>query len=479
MNPNSLDAGGRDSAATDELTQANPVARRAFLGGTAAAVAGGVLAGCTTPPSAATPAAPVASVRGAYDPTTFTGPGIEAQSGTAIYRLPRDHAMHGGPWYRGAEYQETNYFTGFFTDKKSGRPFSLFFCWSVYGWDAKLQRPLWVALYALTDIERKKFVQSVHLMPGAVTTRGSGPDVADRDFFADYTIGKAADGSSGAFAYRSADESWRWMADVPNPSTRVPNSAFYMDVRAKVVKPGYHCPVPGGFTVEGLPTELTDTKANPFTGAGLSWYIIAPCMQTTATVRCEDMDLELEGQVYYEHQWGRIRIPGMEQARYFWGWARLDSGEILNWRTYRDVKTGRYVPSDPANRFNVVRPDGSVQYFSGPAFTYEPSRSWKSPVTGVEYPIYGTMKTPLGDFFCEPVVDVAEAQLMNGGMWEGAARLRKDGPNGPYVGRSFCEHMWAPFDSAVGKDIPYDSTITARRDLSLPTGSDYRQYIKW
>jgi hypothetical protein len=126
-----------------------------------------------------------------------------------------------------------------------------------------------------------------------------------------------------------------------------------------------------------------------------------------------------------------------------------------------------------------VRPDGSVQYFSGPAFTYEPSRSWKSPVTGVEYPIYGTIKTPLGDFFCEPVVDVAEAQLMNGGMWEGAARLRKDNANGPYVGRSFCEHMWAPFDSAVGKDIPYDPAITARRDLTLPDGQDYRQYIKW
>jgi hypothetical protein len=475
IRPDGADPEGRP--ATDALT------RRGFIGGTAATVAGGVLSGCAaSQPAATTPmtaTTPTSRVSGAYDPATFTGPGIESQSGTAIYRLPRDHAMHGGPWYRGAEYQETHYFTGFFNDKKSGKPFSLFFCWSVYGWDEKLKRPLWVALFALTDIERKKFYQSVHVMPGAVTTRGSGPDVADRDFFADYVMGKAADDSSGAFAYRSADESFRWMADVPKPSTRVPNSAFFMDVRANVVKPGFHCPVPGGFTVEGLPTVLTDTKANPFTGAALSWYIIAPCMQTTARVRCEDLDLELEGQVYYEHQWGRIRIPGMEQARYFWGWARLDSGEILNWRTYRDVSTGQYVPSDPANRFNVVRPDGSVQYFSGPAFTYEPLKSWKSPVTGVEYPIYGLMKTPLGNFFCEPVVDVAEAQLLNGGMWEGAARLRKDSATGPYVGRSFCEHMWAPFDSPVGKDIPYDSNVTARRDLALPAGSDYRQYIKW
>ena len=463
---------------TAEATEPTP-ARRGFMGGAAATVVGSVLAGCAT----AQPSVPVAGAaaggRGRIDPGTFSGPGIETEAGTAIYRLPRDHAMHGGTWYRGAEYQETHYFTGFFNDRKTGRPFSLFYCWSVYGWDARAGRPLWVALYALTDIERKKFVQAVHVMPGMLTTAGSGPDVTDRHFFTEYLFGRADDGSSGAFSYRAADESWRWMADVPKPSTRVANSAFFMDARARMMKPGYHCPVPYGFTQEGLPTDLRDTKANPFTGAGLSWYVIAPCMQMTAQVRCEDMDLDLEGQVYYEHQWGRIRIPGMEQARYFWGWARLENGDIINWRTYRDVKTGQYVPSDSANRFNIVRADGSVQYHMGPAFTYEPLKAWISPVTGVAYPIYGLMKTPVGNFFCEPVVDAAEAQLLNGGMWEGAARLRRDSATGPYVGRAFCEHMWAPFDSPVGKDIPYDPRITARRDLDLPDAADYMQYIRW
>lgn len=456
-----------------------PAPRRVFLGSTAAAVAGGVLGGCATaqPAAPAARAAPVA--RGAYDPATFTGPGIESQSGTAIYRLPRDHSLHGGPWYRGAEYQETNYWTGFFNDRKTGKPFSVFFCWSVYGWDAKLNRPLWVALFSMTDIERKKFVQCVHVMPGMLTGRGSGPDVADRDFFTDYTIGKGADDSTGAFSYRASDESWRYAVDVPKPSARVPNSPFFMDATAKVVKPGYQCPVPYGFTQEGLPTELGDTKANPFTGAALSWYVIAPVIEMNIKIRCEDMDLDLVGQAYYEHQWGRIRIPGMEQARYFWGWARMDNGDILNWRTYRDAKSGRFMAGDSANRFNIVRPDGSVQYWMGPAFSFEPQRGWKSPVTGVEYPLYGLMKTPVGNFWTEPVVDVAEAQLLNGGMWEGAARLRKDGPDGPVVGRSFNEHMWAPFDSPVGKDIPYDASITARRDLALPAASDFRPFVKW
>jgi predicted secreted hydrolase len=457
------------------------LSRRSFLSAAGAASIAGVL---VSPAEAAVGKAtkPAAKARsGKIDPRNFTGPGIEAESGTAIYRLPRDHAMHGGKWYHGAEYQETNYFTGFFTDRKTNKPYSLFFCWSVYGWDAKLGRPLWVALFALTDIERKKFVQAVHVMRGELTTAGSGANVPDKEFFTEYLLGKAADQSEGAFSYRHEGEAWRFMSSVPTPSPQMPgdNKPYFMDVRAKVAKPGYQCPVPYGFTQEGAGTDVTNNLANPFTGASLSWYVIAPCMEMTAKLKCDDMDLDLVGQAYYEHQWGRIRIPGMEQARYFWGWARLDDGRILNWRTYRDAKTGKYVPEDSANRFNVVNPDGRMQYFMGPAFVYEPKKMWKSPFTGVEYPVYGLMTTPVGKFYCEPVADNAEAQLLNGGMWEGAVRLRKDGPDGPVIGRSFCEHMWAPFDSAVGKDIPYDPKITGRRDGHMIEQSDYRRYTSW
>ncbi len=389
--------------------------------------------------------------------------------------------MHGGEWYAGAEYQETNYFTGFFNDKKTGDPYSVFFCWSVYGFDAKLGRPIWVALFALTDIKRATFSQCVMPMPNNLVANGSGPDVAAKDFFAEYILEKNAEGNEGVFSYKSEGEQWRWMANVPVPNPKLPgdNKPFFMDAHAKVVKPGYQSPVPSGFTQEGLGTDVTDNLTNPFTGAGLSWYIIAPCMQMEVKIQCDGMDLDLEGQIYYEHQWGRIRIPGMEQARYFWGWARMEDGRILNWRTYRDVNTGEYVPGDSANRFNIVYPDGRMQYFMGPAFTYEPYKFWKSPVTGVEYGLYGKMTTPVGVFYTEPVTEVAEAQLLNGGMWEGAARLHADSPDGPVVAWSFNEHMWAPFDSAVGKDIPYDPAITGRRFTQLPEQEDYKNYIHW
>jgi len=36
-----------------------------------------------------------------------------------------------------------------------------------------------------------------------------------------------------------------------------------------------------------------------------------------------------------------------------------------------------------------------------------------------------------------------------------------------------------PFDSPVGKDIPYKHSITARRDSLLHAPSDYKQFIHW
>jgi hypothetical protein len=226
--------------------------------------------------------------------------------------------MHGGTWYRGAEYQETNYFTGFFTDRNTGKPYSVFFCWAVYGWDNRVNRPVWVSLFSMTDIEGKRFYQCVHPMQGSLTATGSASDAPAEEFFANYELAEDAGGNSGVFSYAKKGESWRWAATVATPTDRLPNQTpFSIDVRANVQKPGYQCPVPYGFTQEGLGTNVADNLANPFTAAALSWYIIAPCQQATMTLKLADMDLDLEGQLCHEHQWGRIRIPGMEQARYF------------------------------------------------------------------------------------------------------------------------------------------------------------------
>jgi hypothetical protein len=48
----------------------------------------------------------------------------------------------------------------------------------------------------------------------------------------------------------------------------------------------------------------------------------------------------------------------------------------------------------------------------------------------------------------------------------------------PVVERSFCEFMWAPLDSPLGKDIPYDPAITASPSAGLREARGIRTYTK-
>lgn len=44
---------------------------------------------------------------------------------------------------------------------------------------------------------------------------------------------------------------------------------------------------------------------------------------------------------------------------------------------------------------------------------------------------------------------------------------------------SLIAFTWAPFDSAVGKDIPSEPSITARRNTPLPSPDKFAKLIDW
>lgn len=82
---------GREPLAdTDRATNS---ARRSFLSGTAATVAGSLVAGCASPQAA--PSAAAVAARSTFDPATFTGPGIESETGTANPAVAVGPGQHG------------------------------------------------------------------------------------------------------------------------------------------------------------------------------------------------------------------------------------------------------------------------------------------------------------------------------------------------------------------------------------------------
>lgn len=52
--------------------------------------------------------------------SAFVGPGVESVTGQAVYSLPRDHAWHGGSFYKSNDFNEWHYITILGRDVNTG-----------------------------------------------------------------------------------------------------------------------------------------------------------------------------------------------------------------------------------------------------------------------------------------------------------------------------------------------------------------------
>jgi hypothetical protein len=73
-------------------------------------------------------------------PPPFAGPGVETQTGQAVYQLPRDHAWHGGAFYQTNDYNEWHYITALGRDVETGERISVFWVPLARGWMAQAER---------------------------------------------------------------------------------------------------------------------------------------------------------------------------------------------------------------------------------------------------------------------------------------------------------------------------------------------------
>ena len=95
--------------------------------------------------------------------------------------------------------------------------------------------------------------------------------------------------------------------------------------------------------------------------------------------------------------------------------------------------------------FRMRDKDGKAQ-FAPPGVAFEPLRTWKSPRTGVEYPVAMKVLTKDGELRREPLMDDQEldARASTGTIyWEGAVTAFKDKTP---VGKGYLEltGYWRP-----------------------------------
>jgi hypothetical protein len=153
-----------------------PTSHRDFLrSGTANMAAGAIVGIGTQGPALAQTAGANASTQ-----PPVGGPGIETQSGQTIYRLPRDHACHGGAFHQSNEYNEWHYITALGRDIKTGRRISAFRVALAQGRTASEGRPLHNVLFAFHNLDTGEFRTSLSYVTGPLKTEGSASAGGER-----------------------------------------------------------------------------------------------------------------------------------------------------------------------------------------------------------------------------------------------------------------------------------------------------------
>ncbi|MDC7238949.1 MAG: hypothetical protein PQJ50_01185, partial [Spirochaetales bacterium] len=219
-----------------------------------------------------------------------------------LYQLPHDHRFHRGSTYIHNDYNEWQYFTVLGTDKKTGDEISVFICPFTQGWNANHDGRSNPFYFALTNLNTGEFYSANTLFEGDYTGVAGDPD--SDDFFFEYHIS----GSTGELTimYDYATETWRYIghSDVDNAD----NTPYSFDVTYTVEAPGYIPAAYHGLENIGWDSVGPGYRHNPETMAGLTRYIQVPrAVVTEGTVTVGGREYDIEGDVWYEHQWGNFR----------------------------------------------------------------------------------------------------------------------------------------------------------------------------
>jgi hypothetical protein len=355
----------------------------------------------------------------------WNAPGILTEP-QPLYTLPKDHMYHGGPTYFTNDFTEWHYISILGKNLENGHDVSIFWATLCTGWSEADQRPFINSLVSYHDFETLEFKSALTGYMGPLQSEAGDYNAPD------FSFRYAVDGEESGYstAYTHADETWKFTGRSSLQSeAAVP---FDLDATAQLRFPGYVPMAYWGFESIGIDPQQ---RQNPETMFGLTYYY-AGDMDVNANITIDGATHQVEGRGWFERQWGNFR--NTEQYKYFWGYARLDSGDLITWRFYNGPQAFMD-PHPEVSRFMVLKADGTREYAFGPAVTYTPTKTWESPVSGKNYPWWGVLDCPVGKFYVGPTTPEQESIGLAGAFIEGVMQFREGSPDGPVVGTGFVE----------------------------------------
>jgi len=186
------------------------------------------------------------------------------------------------------------------------------------------------------------------------------------------------------------------------------------------------------------PPTLHDTDGwIDFGPAGGSYYYSRTAMDATGTLTIGDRALKIEGNAWFDHQWGDfISVGG---GGWDWFAVNLDDGTDLTMSLVREAD-GSY----PLVYGTLVEPDGATRHLPPDAFRVEATAEWTSPNSGATYPAAWHIAVPGEDLEIELEPTVADQELDTRATtgviyWEGSQVVRATRNGVPLGGQAYVE----------------------------------------
>lgn len=176
--------------------------------------------------------------------------------------------------------------------------------------------------------------------------------------------------------------------------------------------------------------------------AQYSHYYSQVQLLTQARLRLEGQELRLRGLSWLDQEWSDqlLGSPAAPQDQAVgWDWAGI------NWQDGSALTVFRLRRADGSVLWSGGSwrgPQGQARNFAPSELQMQPLRRWRSPASQASYPVAWRLKTPVGEFKLEALLDAQEVDArLSTGMryWEGAAELRSMDPAAPRLGLGYLE----------------------------------------
>jgi predicted secreted hydrolase len=171
-----------------------------------------------------------------------------------------------------------------------------------------------------------------------------------------------------------------------------------------------------------------------------SYYYSQPQLAVSGTLEEGRATSAVQGRAWLDHEWSSAYLPP-EAAGWDWIGINLADGGALMAFVMRAKRGGAHYAGGM-----LARADGTRRSFGPEEVRFEPLRRWRSPRTGVEYPVAMHVTTAGTEWTLEPLMDDQEldSRATTGTIyWEGAVRVSRDGRQ---VGKGYLEltGYWKP-----------------------------------